>query len=94
MPELRWVCPRAGELTIRHWDDGSVVFDDSNGELQCLSPAFGALMEQMIISPTGGTSSELAEVLIGETPTMDEVQMVENALSEFSNLRLVERTAT
>jgi hypothetical protein len=94
VPEARWHCPRAGDLAVRHWDDGTVVFDDSNGELQCLSPAFGALMEALITSPAGGTAGDLAESLIGETPTAEEVQMVENALSEFSNLRLVERTAT
>lgn len=94
MSDPRWHCPRAADLVLRHWEDGTVVYDDSNGELQCLSPAFGELMAMMLAAPAGGSAQELAAALIGEAPTPDEVELVENALSEFSNLRLVERAAT
>ena len=93
MSEATWACKRASELALHHFPDGTVVFDDANGQLQCLSPAFGQLMELLVASPTGGTAADLAEQLIGEVPASDEVEMVENALSEFSALNFVERTA-
>jgi hypothetical protein len=77
---------------LHHWPDGTVVFDDSNGNLQCLAPASGVLLAVL----TGGarqSSVGLAEELLGEAPTSDEFQMVENILAEFSSLNFVERLA-
>jgi hypothetical protein len=77
---------------LHNWPDGTVVFDDANGQLQCLSPVSGALLA-MLTAALPRRSIDLAHELLGETPTGDDVQMVENILAEFSSLNLIERVA-
>jgi len=37
------------------------------------------------------TSVELAQALMGETPTEDDVEMVENVVRHFQSLNLIDR---
>ena len=37
----RWVCRRRADFALRNWPDGSVLFDEANGQLQRLPPAAG-----------------------------------------------------
>ena len=92
VPAVAWDCPRAAELLLHNWPDGTVVFDDANGHLQCLSPVSGALLA-MLTAGLPRRSTDLAYELLGEAPTADDVQMVENILAEFSSLNLIERLA-
>jgi PqqD family protein of HPr-rel-A system len=85
-----WICSRRSELAISEWEDGTVVFDDANGYLQCLNPVSGSVLALLIQSPQW-TSEALAQELLGEAPTADDVTMVENSLAEFSSLNLIER---
>jgi hypothetical protein len=87
-----WDCPRRAELILRNWPDGTVVFDDASGQLQCLSPVSGSLMG-LLVQPHPWSAMSLADELLGETPTADDVEMVENALAEFSTLNFIERVA-
>lgn len=93
MPEVEWLCSRRDDLSFRNWPDGSVVFDDANGQLQCLTPVSADLME-LLRRPRAWTAPNLAEELLGETPTQLDVEMVENALAEFSSLNFIQRVAT
>jgi hypothetical protein len=90
VPEGGWHCPRREDLILRDWPDGTVVFDDASGQLQCLSPLFGTLMA-LLVQPRAWRTADLAMALLGEEPICDDVQMVENALAEFSALNLIER---
>ena len=83
---------RREDITSRDWPDGTIIFDDANGQLQCLSPVSGNLMALLAQRPQW-TAHELAAELLGETPTADDVEMVENVLAEFSLLNLIERAA-
>jgi hypothetical protein len=92
VPEVQWHCRRRDELTFRNWSDGSVLFDDANGQLQCLTPVSATLMAQMFLKRSWG-ASELAKEILGEVPNADDVKMVENVLVEFSSLNLIERVS-
>lgn len=92
MPDIAWSCRRRDDLTLRDWPDGCVVFDDANAQLQCLNPVSGYLMALLMQRPQW-TSEALAQELLQETPTADDVEMVANALAEFSSLNLIERVA-
>jgi hypothetical protein len=94
VPELAlWRCSRKDELALREWPDGVVVFDDANGHLNCLNLASGALLELLLLSDTQWTSERLAQELLGEHPTTNDIDMVENALAEFSSLNFIDRVA-
>jgi hypothetical protein len=89
VPEGAWVCPRHAEISLHEWPDGTVVFDDASGQLQCLNPVSGSLMG-LLVQPRAWRAADLALELLGETPTRNDVEMVENALAEFSSLNLIE----
>jgi hypothetical protein len=88
----QWACIRRDEIAIHDWPDGSVIFDDANGRLHCLSPVSGNLMG-LLVGLESWSASGLAQELLGEEPTAHDVEMVENVLSEFSSLNLIERVA-
>ena len=85
-----WVCTHAVGLALRHWDDGTVVFDGANSQLQLLSPVAGELL-QLLLTHSKATSADLAGRLLGESPTDKDIGMVDNVLEEFSSLNLVHR---
>lgn len=87
-----WACLRTSELAVHLWPDGVVVFDDADGNLQCLSPTSGLLLEALL-DGRARSAEALAQDLLGEMPSPDDVQMVENILNEFSSLNFIERVA-
>ncbi len=91
-PETSWSVTRKVDIALREWPDGTVLHDEATGQLQCLSPVAGTLMTLLLAGPSW-TASGLAAELLGETPTPNDVEMVENALSTFSSLDLIERVA-
>lgn len=89
-PVSRWCCRRQADLSLRQWPDGFVLFDEAQGELQCLSIAAGEVMALFLLNPEW-TSVDMALALMGEAPTEDDVVMVENVVLHFLSLNLVER---
>jgi hypothetical protein len=45
----------------------------------------------LLVQPRYWTARELATEILGELPTEDDVEMVQNALAEFSSLNFIER---
>lgn len=86
----RWFCCRSADFALRDWPDGCVLFDEAQGQLQCLTVESGALM-RLFLQRAQWTSAELAQGLFGESPTDDDVQMVENVALHFQSLNLIER---
>lgn len=86
----RWFCRRNDDLLLRSWSDGCVLFDEAQGQLHCLTSASGEVMS-LLLQRREWTSFELAEVLIGEAPTEDDVVMVENTALHFLSLNLIHR---
>jgi len=89
-PAPRWSCCRNADLSLRQWPDGFVLFDEAQGQLQCFMTAAGEVMALLILRPEW-TSVDLAQALMGEAPTEDDVAMVENVVLHFLSLNLVER---
>jgi len=89
-PNTCWVVLRDGEISLKEWDDGSVMFDEANGQLRCLTPASGALMAVMLETPKHSTQ-ELASNLFGADLTDDDLVLIGNALEELCALGLVGR---
>ncbi len=86
----RWSCRRNADLSLRQWPDGFVLFDEAQGQLQCLTIAAGEVMVLLLQRPEW-TSVDLAQALMGEAPTEDDVAMVETVVLHFLSLNLVER---
>ena len=86
----RWFCRRKADLSLRQWPDGFVLFDESQGQLQCFTIAAGEVMALLLQGPEW-TSANLAQALMGEVPTADDVAMVDKVVLHFLSLNLVER---
>lgn len=89
-PVSRWSCCRNADLLLRQWPDGFVLYDEAQGQLQCLTTAAGEVMALFLLR-SEWTSVDLAQALMGEAPTGDDVAMVENVVLHFLSLNLVER---
>lgn len=90
MADVAWACTRRDDFSLRAWPDGCVVLDEPAGQLRCLESIHGELMTLLLQRPSW-TAAALAEELLGEPPAVEDVELVENALAEFSALQLVER---
>lgn len=86
----RWVCHRRSDFALRDWPDGSILFDEANGQLQRLNSSAGRMMA-LFLENSEWTSCELAQVLFGEAPAQKDIELVENALENFLSLNLIER---
>ena len=58
--------------------------------MQCFTVESGEVM-RLLLQRAQWTSSQLAEALLGDVPTDDDVQMVENVALHFQSLNLIER---
>lgn len=87
---LVWCCNRQEDMLLRAWADGDVLFDEAQGQLHCLSPASGEVM-RLLLKGRAWTAFEIAKELLGESPTDDDVQMVENVALHFHTLNLIDR---
>ncbi len=85
-----WACNRKADFSISQWPDGCVVFDDASGQLHCLTPIAGEALA-LILASEGRTGDELAESLLGETPTPTDSEMMENMLGGLASMNLIGR---
>lgn len=86
----RWVCRRRSDFALRDWPDGSVLFDEANGQLQRLNSSAGRMMA-LFLENSEWTSYGLAQVLFGEAPSQEDLELLESALENFLSLNLIER---
>jgi len=85
-----WKCSGRGEFCLKSWQDGVVVFNEADGELQCLTPAYGQIFE-LLASGKVWTSFDLARNLLDEEPSADDLELMENALSALASSHLIVR---
>lgn len=88
--DVCWRCRRNSDFSLRHWADGSVLFDEANGQLQRLTPSAGRMFALFIEKPEW-TSGALSKALFGETSLPEDLEIVEQALENFRSLNLVDR---
>lgn len=83
---------------LHEWNDGAVLYDDSDASLKALSVAAAAALRLLMDGVPRSTES-VAQELLGPdeftelTPNdhIDSVAMVENALMHLHSLRLLRR---
>ncbi len=90
MELVKWSCPRAGDMALRIWSDGAVVFDEANGDLHSLTSTAAEVLS-LLIKQTYGSTVSLAQDLLGELPTASDVEMMENMLMHFESLNIIQR---
>jgi len=90
--DVSWRLSNRADLSLKTWADGTVVFNDVDGHLQCLNPAFGQVLELLALgSPR--TALELAHELLCEAPGLGDMELVENALKTLASSNLIVRVA-
>lgn len=85
-----WRCSDRGEFCLTSWSDGVVVFNEADGHLQCLSPAYGQVFE-LLVSGKVWTTHNLTKELITESPATDDLELMENALDALASSNLIIR---
>jgi hypothetical protein len=85
-----WRCSDRGEFYLTSWSDGVVVFNEADGHLQCLSPAYGQVFE-LLASGKAWTTHDLAKEFIAESPATDDLELMENALNALASSNLIVR---
>lgn len=85
----QWHCPRRFDYLLQVWPDGAVVYDEASGDMHALSPLAGQLLQQILMGPRS-CSQDLAQGLLGELPTAEDVGRVDGLLREFASLGFIE----
>jgi len=84
-----WHCPRRADFVLQLWPDGAVVYDEASGDIHALSPVAGELLQQVLTVPQS-CSETLAQALLGEQPTAQDVRGVDTLLQDFESLGFIE----
>lgn len=87
----RWQCLRSADFALRAWPDGSVLFDEANGQLHFLTPVAGMLLRLFMQRPAWSVE-ELAATLLDTRPTAEDIDLVNQVLVNFRSLKLIDRT--
>jgi PqqD family protein of HPr-rel-A system len=74
---------------LQLWPDGAVVYDEASGDIHALSPVAGELLQQVLTVPQS-CSETLAQALLGEQPTAQDVRGVDTLLQDFESLGFIE----
>lgn len=84
-----WYCPRRSDYLLQVWPDGAVVYDEASGDMHAFSPLAGQLLQQILMEQQS-CAQDLAQGLLGELPTAEDVGRVDGLLREFASLGFVE----
>lgn len=84
-------CPasRRGELALKHYPDGSVVYDEASGSLHALSPVAGEVLAE-ILSRQPLSLPALAACLQLDNPSAEELKQLGNMVDELCSLGFVD----
>ena len=86
---MRWHCPRRADYLLQLWPDGAVVYDEASGDLHALSPIAGELLQQLL-TVLQSCAESLAQALLGEQPTAEDIRKVDKLLKDFEYLGFIE----
>ncbi len=86
----RWTCPRPTDFALRDWPDGSVLYDEANGQIHFLNPAAGIVM-RLFLEKTDWSIAEIAHRLLEAAPSREDIDLVNNVLVNFLSLKLIAR---
>ena len=84
-------CPasRRSDLVLRHFADGSVMYDEASGGLHALSPVAGLVMGELLANDEL-TPEVLASRLQLDDPSAQELEQIELMLRELESLGFVD----
>lgn len=85
------LCPdsRRIDLVLRHFRDGSVVYDEASGGLHAISSVAGLVLGELMTNDAL-TPSCLASLLQFEDPSHEELKQLEMILLELHSLGFVD----
>lgn len=86
-----WVCRRSSDFALRDWPDGSVLYDEANGEIQRINSSAARVMALFLLKPEWN-SGEIVRILFGEEYAPEDIESVEMVLANFQSLNLIKRT--
>lgn len=85
---VRCVLIRAGDFSLRHFDDGTVVYDEADGSLQALNPVAGQALG-LLLTHGSLTPTEMAQAMLLDAPSEDELAQVLALMRQFESLGFV-----
>lgn len=85
-----WACRYPDTLALRHWPEGSVVYDATDSSLHALTPVASELLG-LLLDGRPRDSHALARDLLQDAPQDEDVALVRQQLLHFEHLGLVER---
>lgn len=88
--QMHATCRRPTDFVVRVWDDGAVVYDEADGSLQALNPIAGEAFQLLLTHPPLNVRA-LARLLMNAEPSEEEESMVDQLLTQFVAMGLVER---
>lgn len=91
--QVRCRCQRPLELALHFFEDGVVVFDESDGSLHALNPIAGEALGQLICN-TALSDLELLRLMLLEEPIESDLEQVRVLLNELVSLGFAEHTTT
>lgn len=91
--EATWTCRRQADLSLRHWPDGWVLFDEAQGKMQYLTLVSGELLALLLHETPRAcwTAFELAKALMDEVPSAEDIASVETLAAAFESMQVIER---
>ena len=90
--EDAWVCRRTAGLHLRRWPEGGVVYDAADGSLSALSPVAVELFGFLLDGKPQRTEA-LAQRLLDAPPEPEDIEGVQQHLSQFLHMGLIEHAS-
>ena len=87
--EGAWICRRAAALRLRRWPEGGVVYDAADGSLSALSPVAAELLA-LLLEGRPQSAHALAQRLLEAPPESEDIDGVQQHLTQFQGLGLIE----
>lgn len=92
-PVAAWTCRRRADLSLRHWPDGWVLFDEAQGQMKYLTLVSGELLALLLHDSARAywSACELARALMDEAPSDADVASVTALAGAFESMQIIER---
>lgn len=87
--EGAWICRRTAALRLRRWPEGGVVYDAADGSLSALSPVAAELLA-LLLDGQAHSAPTLAQRLLEAPPELEDIEGVQQHLTQFQGLGLIE----
>ena len=87
-------CRRTLELSLHTFDDGVVVYDESDGSLHALNPVAGEALEHLIRHRAGLSDGDLARLMLQDEPEAADLDQIRGLLDGLVSVGFAEHVPT